>query len=332
VLLGALAILFVFVEAAGGLGLPIVVGAFLAGVSLSVFPVNGIVRAELAPIGDFFVAVFFTALGAVIRLPNPTELWQAAVLALMLLVVTPPLVMLLAERRGFSSKPAVEAGLLLSQTSEISLVVILAGVFEGQVPENVFVVIAMVTLATMLLTPFVATDEVAQTLARLRPGRQHIAEAPSDHILLVGAGSTGMPLLEDLIVSGCRLAVLDDDPGVVGRLRKAGVTAIRGEATDPEALRRAGAPRARAVTSMIRRTRDNAVLLKLAPGVPILIRVFEDSEAEWVRWRGGEPVLFADAAAEALMDWYVDQRAALTAGAAERTADLVGRNSESTPP
>lgn len=312
ILLGALTTLFFFVELAGGLGLPIVVGAFLAGVALSDFPVNGIVRTEMAPIGDFFMAVFFTALGGVIRLPEVTEVWQALGLTAMLLVVTPPLVMYLAERCGFTSTPAIEAGLLLSQTSEISLVVVLAGMENGQIGEDLFVVVAMVTLVTMLTTPFLATDDVARRLARLRPGgHRPTTEVPSDHVLLLGVGSTGMPLLEDLVASGCRTAVVDDDPAVVDRLTEAGVAALRGEASDPEVLTRAGAHRARAITSTIRRIRDNATLLDLVHGPPVLVRVFEKDDARWVRERGGRPVLFTEATADDLLEWYSEHRALL---------------------
>lgn len=321
ILLGALAILFVFLGAAGLLDLSIVVGAFLAGVALSRFPVNGIVQAELAPIGDFFVAIFFTALGALVRMPSPVELWQALWLTLIVLTVTPPIVMLIAERWSFTSKPAAEAGLLLSQTSEISLVVILSGMIQGEISESLFVVVGIVTLTTMLLTPLIATDEMAARLARLRPRRRGVSDVvPSGHVLLLGAGATGMPLLEDLILTGCEVAVVDDDPAVIARIREAGVRAIRGEASDPLVLRQAGADRARVVSSTIRRPRDNATLLAMSPDVPVLVRVFEDEDARWVRERGGTPVLYSEATADGLIEWFLEHRDELHHDAAGRSS------------
>src|SRR5680860_59475 len=105
------------------LELPLVVGALLAGVALSGFPVDALVRPQLASIGDFFSAIFFTALGALIGVPSGLELFQALVLAVLLIVVTPPLVTVVAEWTGLSARPAIEAGLLLAQASELSLVV-----------------------------------------------------------------------------------------------------------------------------------------------------------------------------------------------------------------
>jgi len=319
VLLGALSILFLFLGAAAVLGLPVVVGAFLAGVTLSRFPSNGIVRAELAPVADFFSAIFFTALGALVRVPTPVELGQAALLTVLVVGLTPPLVRWVAEGAGFSSRPALEAGLLLSQTSEISLVVGLSGMLQGHIGESLFVVLAMVTMATMLLTPFISTDDAAEWLmVRFLRRQRRREEPPSGHVLLVGVGSTGMPLLEDLILAGCAVWVVDDDPAVIRRVREAGVPAILGEAMDPEVLRAAGADRARVVSSATRRPRDNAALLAMAGGVPVLVRVFDVEDAIWVRERGGEAVLYSEATADGLLEWWKEARAAL---ARERAGD-----------
>lgn len=312
VLLCALAILFTFVAVSHVFRLPLVVGPFLAGVALSSFPVSAIVRAELAPIGDFFTAIFFTALGALVSIPSPGELGQALVLVAVVLVVTPPLVTIIAERAGLAARSSIEAGLLLSQTSEISLVIGLSGMLAGAIDGSVFTVIALVTLITMLLTPLIATPRVAWWLMHAHPSRRaSTAPAASDHVLLLGAGSTGMPLLEDLVISGCDLLVVDDDPGVIDRLAQAGIRTIRGDASDQAVLKRAGADRARLVSSTIRRARDNAILLGMAGEVPVLVRVFDEGDAHWVRDHGGIPVVYSTATAEALVVWFHEEQTRL---------------------
>src|SRR5690606_37267150 len=147
----------------------IVVGSLLAGLALARFPVNGVVRIGLALIGDFFTALFFTALCALVQIPTGEQLFPAALLSVTAVVLTVPLVAVVAERAGFSAKPAIEAGLLLSQTSEISLVVGLAGILQGDIDRDTFTVIILVSVATMLLTPFLATDRVAWWLVKLHP-------------------------------------------------------------------------------------------------------------------------------------------------------------------
>jgi len=320
VLLAPLTLLFAFLALGSWLGLPTVVGAFLAGVALARFPVNGVVRIELAPLGDFFTPLFFTALGALILPPSVGQLIDAIVLSLVVIVVTVPLVAALAERAGFAAKSAIEAGLLLSQASEISLVIGLAGVLQGHIDRGTFTVIILVTVVTMLLTPFLATDRVAWWLMRWHPAGRRPADVVTGdgHVLLLGAGSTGMQLLEDLVIAGANLVVVDDDPAVLGRLNEAGVRTVLGDAADREVMRRAGAARARVVVSTIRRPRDNRSLLKVARGVTALIRVFDDADARWVKTRGGTPVLYTEASADALMEWLDEADAELTARAEAR--------------
>lgn len=320
-LLATLAFLFAFMGLAAWLALPLVVGAFLAGVALSSFPTSGVVRAQLTPVGDFFTAVFFTALGALVALPAPDVLIRALALAAVVVIATPPLVTLIAEKAGLAARPAIEAGLLLSQTSELSLVVGLYGLTEGQITRDDFTVIALVTLITMMLTPLISHERVAWRLLGLHPvtARPTLPPPEQGHVLLLGSGSTGMPLLETILTTGQEVAVVDDDPAVVARLAELEIPCVRGEAADEEVLERVNARRARVISSTIRRPEDNRRLLQHVRGVPVVVRVFDETDAEMIRALGGTPVLYSEAAAERLFHWY-DRRgrgAAASRGAAE---------------
>jgi len=305
-LLFVLSLLFLFLFLSDRMGVPLVAGAFVAGVALSSFPVSGVVRGQLASVSDFFTAVFFTALGATLGIPSPTELLHAAVLALVVLVLTPPVVAWIAERAGFSARPAIFSGLLLSQTSEFSLVVGVQGVVLGHLAPGAFNVIVLVTLATMMLTPLLAGDRVSLWLMHLHPSRRvkEVDEPPRDHVLLLGCGTSGMPLLETLIIGPHRLVAVDDDPQVVELVRQAGVQAFRGDAADERLLLRTGAHQARVVISTVRRVQDNEQLLEVARGRTVLIRAFNDEDAAWVEKRGGRAVLYADAAAQGFLEWF----------------------------
>ena len=306
-LLLVLSILFAFVALAGFFGLPLASGAFLAGVSLSGFPVNGLIRGQLVSLADFFHTLFFVALGAFLTLPSPAELAQGLVFVLLVLLVTPPLVTFVAERAGFSARPAITAGLLLSQTSEFSLVIGLQGVALGQLSQSLFSVIALSTLATMVVTPFIARDRVVWRLMRHHPFRaptRPLAEAPSGHVLLVGCGRSGLGLLEFLVIAPRPVVVIEDDPALVRLVREGAIPAIRGDVSDVAVLEAAGASKAHVIISTIRRKEDNGPLLKIAKGIPVFARAFNVSDAEWISDRGGRPVLFSEAAAEDFLEWY----------------------------
>ncbi|MGH7482386.1 MAG: cation:proton antiporter, partial [Longimicrobiales bacterium] len=274
-LLVVLAVLFGFIGLSAVVGLPMVAGAFLAGLALSPFPVNGIVRAELASIADFFLAILFTALGALLVIPSGGALTASLALAATVLLVTPPLVALLAERAGLSARAGIESGLLLAQASEFSLVVGLHGMVEGQISQETFTIIALVVVLTMILTPLLGTDTVTWRLMRLHPLRHRAMPEtpPRDHVLLLGCGESGMPLLETIAGSGMPVLVVDDDAAIVERLREGDVACLRGDGSDMHVLERAGAKRARLIISTIRRAADNEAILRYAPGVPTLVRV-----------------------------------------------------------
>jgi CPA2 family monovalent cation:H+ antiporter-2 len=305
ILLG-LSTLFGFLGVGHLLGLPPVAGAFLAGVSLSGFPTAALVRGQLSSIGDFFHPIFFVALGAILPVPTGDELARAAILSVVVVAITPPLVAFIAERAGFSARPAIASGLLLSQTSEFSLVVALQGLLLAQLDQGVFVVITLVTIATMILTPFLASDRVAWALVRLHPFKKNpkLTPRPEGHVLLLGCGRHGQRLLEELIVTRADVVVLDDDPALVERVREAGVIALRGDVTDLDLLREVGADRARIVISTVRRTEENEPLLGMAKGVPVLVRGFDLEDGEWIRRMGGRPILYSEAAARDFVEWY----------------------------
>jgi len=304
-LLAALTFLFFFLGLASALGLPMVAGAFVAGVSLSAFPINGLVRGQVQPIADFFSALFYTALGAFLTLPNVQGILQVALLTLLIVVLTPPLVAVVAERSGFSARPAIFSGLLLSQASEFSLVVGLQGMVLGQLTQDVFTLIALVTVVTMVLSPLLATDRVTLALMRFHPvlRRGTPGDPPQGHVLIVGCGANGMPLLETLVIGPYRVVAVDDDPAVVERVREAGIQCIRGDAADQGTLRAAGVAHARAVISTIRRPQDNDLLLTVAAGVPVIVRGFDEADADWIRARGGRPILYSEAATDDFLAW-----------------------------
>lgn len=306
ILLVILAALFAFVGVADFLKIPIFVGAFLAGFALSQFPINGIVRAPLNSISDFFLAIFFTALGAMVSLPDPILLLKGVGLVLLVLIVTPPLVTVLSERNGLSSRSAIESGLLLAQTSEFSLVLGLIGVNAGHITSQEFSMIALVTVITMMLTPFLATDRVTRALLHLHPIRRRIAPKfdLSNHALVLGFGGGGMWVVKPLKSAGFEVIVVDDDPVVIGELLRRNINCILGDGSDEKVLAQAGALQARIIIASMRRLSEAETVLRYARKIPVVVRVFEEEHAEHIRRSGGVPILNSIAAADTFMEWF----------------------------
>ncbi|WP_208425653.1 cation:proton antiporter [Salinibacter sp.] len=310
-LLAVLGVLFGFMGAAAWLDVPLFAAAFLAGVSLSGFPFSGIVHAEMQPLYDFFSAIFFASLGIAAARPDPTLIGHAVLFAGAVLVLTPLIVAVVGAWTGLVARSALESGLLLAQTSELSLVVGLQALVAGPIGGEVFSVIVLTTVFTMMLTPLLTSETVVWELVRWHPSRQSdvLSEVPSNHVLVLGGGRNARPLLRLLRESKYEAIVVDEDPTVVNRLRDRGVRCVRGDGSDRSVLLKAGGAQARIVVSLLRNPKAVESLLDyVGDTVPILVRVFEDHEAEWVEARGGTPIRFAHAASDAFMDWFRQTR------------------------
>lgn len=314
-LLSSLAILFVFTGLADAAGLPIVLGAFAAGFALSAFPVNGFVRGILSPLNDFFLVIFFVSLGAFITIPSWELLWKGLIFAGFILFVTPPLVAVIAEYSGVSSKASIESGLLLAQASELSLVAGLYALGENWISDELFSLIALLTVATMALTPFIATDQVALWLMHIRPSRRRrrlftgkLRESIgySNHIVMIGLGTSGRILLERLLSKGHQVVVIDADPVVIRALQAEGIVAVRGDSSDRSILRRANLREASFVICFTRRMADSRHVIKFVRGADtrVLVRVFDRQQADEILRDGAIPIVTADCAFEHFMEWF----------------------------
>src|ERR1700682_4376882 len=133
ILLGALAWCFLIGEIAEKLHLSREMGSLVAGVSLSTFPYALDVTAKVTTLRDFFITLFFVALGMTIPIPNLPVIGLALIIAGFTVVsrlVTPftPVYLMKLGRRA-SLQPATTR----AQISEFSRVVIQAGVAAGHI-------------------------------------------------------------------------------------------------------------------------------------------------------------------------------------------------------
>lgn len=307
-MLGALSMLFIFSGMAYLLQLPFLVGALFAGFALSAFPMNGLVRGMLGSLSSFFLALFFISVGAFMVLPDGTMLWHSLIFILVLILVTVIFVSFIAEAVGYSTRAAIETGLLLSQTSEFSLLLALAGVASGQIQIELFSMIALITVSTMTLTPFISRNRVAWSIMQLHPryrkGEQ-ACEALRDHLVLLGCGRAGARLLQYFKEHHIQVVVVDDDAAVIRKLIRQGIPCIQGDGSDLRTLERAHCRQARVVICSMRRTRDAQQVLQFLKGHPtkVLVRTFEPEEIQLVEEAGGYAVQTVRASTKTFMNW-----------------------------
>ncbi|MFQ3270039.1 MAG: Kef-type K+ transport system membrane component KefB [Lentimonas sp.] len=307
-MLGALGILFVFSGLAYLLKLPFLVGAFFAGFSISAFPMNGLVRGMLGSLSSFFLALFFIGVGATLTLPQGDMLWHSLIFIIVLILVTVGLVSVVGEAVGYSTRASVEAGILLSQTSEFSLLLALTGMASGQISAELFSMITLITVSTMTLTPLISRDKVAWSLMKLHPryrrGEQD-CENLQGHAVMLGYGRAGRQTLQLFQEHDISVIVIDDDAAVIRKLIARGVRCIQGDGANPRILAQANCREAKAVVCSMRRTRDAKIALDYLRKYPtkVFIRTFEPEETAFVKSEGGYPIETARASAHTMIEW-----------------------------
>ena len=105
-------------------GMSYEIGAFVAGVSLSVSPKSEEIADTLKPLRDFFLTVFFFTLGARFDLSLVTQIWLPVLVLLALVISVKPLVFSALFRfAGETKRRAWEVGFRLAQGSEFSLLI-----------------------------------------------------------------------------------------------------------------------------------------------------------------------------------------------------------------
>lgn len=295
-------VLFICTGVAFYTGLPLLVGAFAAGVSLSAFPIGGMIRAPIASIGVFVSAIFFVALGGSIEVPSPRDVLLAGALLCVVVMATPLAVGVAALRSGLSRRESIEAGLLLAQCGEFTLVLAVLGRAIGVLDQTAFSALSLVTVISMMATSLLATDRTAWWLTgRLSRRRPEAIPPLKNHVVLLGCGRNSEMLLELLVVAKVPLVVVDRDPSVVERLRDRGIESICGEGSDPSILEATRAVRATAVISTMRRLADNLRLLRRLGGDDegplVIVRAFFDADTQRLSRLGAEVVSEAEVGA-----------------------------------
>jgi Kef-type K+ transport system membrane component KefB len=261
VLVGALAWCFLLAGMAGTLGLSREMGALIAGVAISTFPYTLDVTAKVTSLRDFFVTLFFVALG--LKIPAPT--WflvsQAILIGLFVLIsrLLTVFALLYSTRQGIraSLAPAIN----LSQISELSLIIVTLGIDFGHVSKSTFFLVAY-AFAFLAIASSYALARGDTLLIRcvqllknlglrdLDEDEEGLSPEPkrSPRIFILGFSWTASSLLEEIVRRQPdilpELAVVDFNPVVHKTLRGRGLQAIYGDISQRDTLLHAGVDRA----------------------------------------------------------------------------------------
>jgi Kef-type K+ transport system membrane component KefB len=258
VVVGAVAWCFFVCEAAVLLSLSREMGALVAGIALSTFPYALDVTAKVTSLRDFFVTLFFVALGMALPVPDGAMIASGLVLAAFVVVsrLATTFIPLYALKQGLRASllPAIN----LAQLSEFTLVLLQLGVQSKHISAGTsssasfaFVVLAVLSTFVMMRSDAVARVSIAG-LKRL--GLRDLDHRPDDsesggavhgsRIMLLGFYRTASSLLAEFerqnVPNEDQISVVDFNPRVYHSLRERGVKVLYGDIGHSDVLKHAG--------------------------------------------------------------------------------------------
>ncbi|WOJ95233.1 cation:proton antiporter [Congregibacter variabilis] len=143
-------------ESAQVLGLSAEIGAFVAGVSIATSPISQYIAVNLKPLRDFFLILFFFAVGARFDLAMLEQVWLPAVcLAALVLTMKPVTYRLLLKGMSERRSLAWDLGFRLGQASEFSLLIAYIAFDAGLLGLKASLTIQATTIITLLVSSYI---------------------------------------------------------------------------------------------------------------------------------------------------------------------------------
>ncbi|MEP5567316.1 MAG: cation:proton antiporter [Halioglobus sp.] len=143
-------------EAAKALGLSEEIGAFIAGITIATSPISQYIAVNLKPLRDFFLILFFFAVGARFDLTMLQLVWlPAVVLATLVLAVKPATYRWLLKGVSEKRTLAWDLGFRLGQASEFSLLIAYVAAGAALISDKASLLIQATTIMTLVASSYI---------------------------------------------------------------------------------------------------------------------------------------------------------------------------------
>ena len=272
-LLSSLGVLFLFVVLSYLADLSIVIGAFIAGVSLANSPFKLELESRITPLRDFFAILFFVALGMQIVFTGIVSYLDLFVFLLVVAILIKPFITFILLRiGGYRPKTSFLSAISLAQMSEFSLIIGMLGLTLGVLNPEIFSTIVLATIITMGLTTyfiefknrFFIIFEKPMKLFKFLPIHEKLEyrDKKNKSILLIGSHRMGSILLKSLLERKDELLVIDYNPEIINSLKTKRISCIYGDLSSPEILDKINIYDLKLVVSTVPNFDDNLFLLR----------------------------------------------------------------------
>lgn len=290
-IVGVISLLVVFVGASAFVGVSIVVGAFAAGLAVRYDPAEHLgLFNGLESIRDFFVAIFFVTIGALVAFPTVEKVLIAAGLVVLTAVVKPAVTAVILIHQGHDPRSATLTGLRIDQVSEFALVIAIEALLLGFLTQSVFDAIIVAATATMITSSLSRHygEEVygALTARGLLAGKHgkvdEWSDVPADvvdHIVVVGYGRQGRRLVRACENIDRPYVVIENDPALLDALESECGAFVFGDAMERYSWEKANADDASLIVSTVDPEPVSERILSFGFGADVVLRAADAATA-----------------------------------------------------
>jgi len=289
--------------AAHSAGLSPVLGAFVAGLLLAESPFAEQIRADITPLSAVFITIFFASIGTITKLPVGWDMLILLPLGMLLLLIKAVILGGIVWYLQRSLRTAVATAFTLCQVGEFTFVIADAGFRGGLVTLPHFQTLLGISIASLILTPYLigwAPAAATLILRRMKQTERNMLEQQThrrghyDRVLIVGFGPAGEEIIELLNEAKIPYLVVDLNSARVDQFRS-NMPIEFGDATQTEMLHHLGASHARAIISTVPDPAIARLLVaqvrRYAPGVPLIARSRYQRFAQDLRDAGADFVV-----------------------------------------
>ncbi|MCD6310012.1 MAG: monovalent cation:proton antiporter family protein [Candidatus Eremiobacteraeota bacterium] len=284
---GAFATILVFLALSQAIGSELILGAFLAGMIISLLSggKGADLRGKLDAIGfGFFIPIFFIMVGVQFNIKALLSS-MTTLLYLPILIVAAYIVKLLPSfvfRRFLDWKKSVVSGILLSSRLALIIAAGAIGLQVGAISEATYSAIVIIAIFTSLVSPTI--------FQRMMKQKQVI----SDRVIIVGGGEEAWILALRLQDTGHDVYLIEPDPDRCIRAKKMGLKIFCPTGDVFDQIGELAEPGVKALVAMTSDDEKNINICKTAHSVYGIDRVIakanDPNNIDWMKEEGIEAI------------------------------------------
>jgi len=227
------------------IGFSMEIGAFIAGVTLANIPYAVEISSKTRIIRDFFVTIFFVALGASLIFQDISSLlFPFAIFSLFVLIGNPLIIMLIMRLLRYDTRTGLLTGLNMANISEFSLIVIALGASLGHIDQQITALVAFICVGTMTISSYMITfgEHIYRWLRpflrflEVKKERLHDFHGKTGHVVILGYGDSGREIAQSLLRRGLAVVAVEHNNTIFKTMQKEGVPGVFGSVEDEEVL------------------------------------------------------------------------------------------------